>query len=110
MPLGREEPEDQIRRFFESLDDPGPDGVRQDKWYNPGVGTQDWDKWIGGAFGAGLDLHILAGYRHLVETYDDGDEVYVLGFSRGAYSARSLVGMIRKQNGKQALRGPWGLS
>jgi uncharacterized protein (DUF2235 family) len=73
----------------------GGDGVEQVKWYNQGVGTHWYDRIAGGAFGAGLDLHIIAGYVHLAETYDDSDEVYVLGFSRGAYTARSLVGMVR---------------
>src|SRR6185295_1224357 len=54
-----------------------------------------YDKFVGGAFGAGLDLKIIDGYKFLAQNYEDGDEVYVVGFSRGAYTARSLVGMIR---------------
>ncbi len=87
--------ETNVRRFFRSIAATGPDGVDQEAWYNEGVGAFRLNKLAGGAFGAGLDLHILDGYRHLVETYSEGDEVYVLGFSRGAYTARSLVGMIR---------------
>src|SRR4051812_1184222 len=93
-------PEDQrvetnVRRFFRSVAPIGPDGIEQDAWYNEGVGTFRLNKLAGGAFGAGLDQHILDGYRHLVETYNEGDEIYILGFSRGAYTARSLVGMLR---------------
>jgi uncharacterized protein (DUF2235 family) len=73
----------------------GNDGTEQVKWYNQGVGTHWFDKIAGGAFGAGLDLHIINGYQRLAELYVDGDEVYIVGFSRGAYTARSLVGMIR---------------
>src|SRR5262249_7331413 len=73
----------------------GDDGTEQVKWYNQGVGTHWYDKIAGGAFGAGLDLHIINGYQRLAELYVDGDEVYIVGFSRGAYTARSLVGMIR---------------
>src|SRR5439155_7752741 len=40
-------------------------------------------------------LNIVQGYEYLAQQYEAGDEVYVLGFSRGAYTARSLVGMIR---------------
>ena len=92
-------PEDQIetnvRHFYESIASTGEDGVPQMKWYNPGVGTEWWNRFAGGAMGAGLDLHIVDGYRALADHYDPRDEVYVLGFSRGAYTARSLVGMVR---------------
>jgi uncharacterized protein (DUF2235 family) len=87
--------ETNVRRFYESVSDGGPDGVTQVKWYDEGVGTQWFDRFVGGAFGAGLDLKIIDGYKFLARNYEDGDEVYVLGFSRGAYTARSLVGMIR---------------
>jgi uncharacterized protein (DUF2235 family) len=87
--------ESNVSRFHRSVTPAAADGVEQVAWYNEGVGTHWYDQLAGGAFGAGLDLHILDGYRYLVETYYDGDEVYVLGFSRGAYTARSLVGMIR---------------
>lgn len=45
--------------------------------------------------GAGLERHIVDGYRYLVDTFSEGDEIYIVGFSRGAYTARSLVGMLR---------------
>ena len=44
----------------------------------------------GGPFGTNLDRHILDGYSHLVEEYDDGDELFILGFSRGGYPDRRL--------------------
>lgn len=87
--------ESNVCRFYRSLAPVGPDGVRQQGWYNEGVGTHGLNHLLGGAFGVGLDRHILDGYRYLVENYEDGDEVFVLGFSRGAYTARSMVGMIR---------------
>lgn len=87
--------ETNVSRFYESLKDQGADGTKQVKWYDEGVGTQWYDKFIGGAIGAGLELNIVQGYEFLAKEYQDGDEVYVLGFSRGAYTARSLVGMIR---------------
>jgi uncharacterized protein (DUF2235 family) len=65
------------------------------KWYDEGVGTQWYDQYIGGAIGTGLELNIIQGYEYLAKTYEKGDEIYVLGFSRGAYTARSLVGMVR---------------
>lgn len=87
--------ETNVRRFYESVTDRAADGAQQLKWYDQGVGTNWYDRFIGGAIGAGLEMNIVQGYEFLAENYEDGDEVYVLGFSRGAYTARSLVGMIR---------------
>ncbi len=88
--------ESNVPRFFRSIHSVGDDGIPQTAWYNAGVGTSWFNKLAGGAFGFGLDKHILDGYEELVKTYEDGDDVYILGFSRGAYTARSLVGLIRK--------------
>ncbi|MBI4522349.1 MAG: DUF2235 domain-containing protein [Deltaproteobacteria bacterium] len=87
--------ETNVCRFFKSVSDTAPGGIRQVKWYDEGVGAHWYDRFAGGAIGAGLELNIIEGYKFLAEQYEDGDEVYVLGFSRGAYTARSLVGMIR---------------
>ena len=46
-------------------------------------------------FGAGLSNRIQDGYQWLAENFAEGDQIYLVGFSRGAYTARSLVGMIR---------------
>lgn len=64
--------------------------------YIPGVGVSanPLVRIEGGATGAGLSASILDGYRWLVEHYQQGDRVAVFGFSRGAYTARSLAGMI----------------
>src|ERR1700682_6087890 len=51
---------------------------------------------LGGVFGKGLDENIRLAYEWLVENYNDGDEIYIFGFSRGAYTARSLAGLIAK--------------
>lgn len=71
------------------------DNTVQHKWYDQGVGTAWYDRIRGGAFGVGLSEKILEGYRHLANTYEPGDLVHIFGFSRGAYTARSLVGLIR---------------
>lgn len=49
---------------------------------------------MGSIFGSGVSKRIREGYSWLVENYEDGAEIYVFGFSRGAFSARSLVQMI----------------
>ena len=50
----------------------------------------------GGAFGWGLNENIKQAYAALCAQYEAGDEIFIFGFSRGAYTARSLAGMIRK--------------
>jgi uncharacterized protein (DUF2235 family) len=72
------------------------DGMSQIVSYHLGVGTGSlMDKVLGGAFGEGLDRHVLDCYRFLVDNYVVGDELYLFGFSRGAYTVRSLAGLIR---------------
>jgi len=64
-------------------------------YYHSGVGTGGrLDKIIGGMTGQGITNNILDAYRWLVETYEDGDNIYLFGFSRGAYTARSLAGLV----------------
>jgi uncharacterized protein (DUF2235 family) len=63
--------------------------------YHRGVGTGRFDRIRGGAFGWGLSRNVRDCYRFVVERYDPGDELFLFGFSRGAYTARSTVGLIR---------------
>ena len=92
---GEDQIETNVCRFYKSVKEMGADGVRQVKWYDEGVGTKWYARFIGGAIGVGLEKNILDGYKFLAKEYQEGDEIYVLGFSRGAYTARSLVGLIR---------------
>lgn len=70
------------------------DGTSQILYYGRGVGTGRGEKIAGGFGGIGLDEKIIDGYRFLGNNYQPGDEVYLFGFSRGAYTARSLAGLI----------------
>lgn len=71
------------------------EGTEQVVWYQPGVGTHyGLDRAMGGLFGSGISSAILSGYRFLSLNYAPGDEVSLLGFSRGAYAARSLANLI----------------
>src|SRR5882672_6756882 len=79
-----------VRKLYEALAD-GPDQIRE---YFSGVATDPGEKVSGGAFGWGLFDQIKNGYRKLREHFEPGDRIYIFGFSRGAYSARSLAGMI----------------
>ncbi|MBW4707742.1 DUF2235 domain-containing protein [Roseobacter sp. YSTF-M11] len=78
---------------------------RQKVMYFEGVGTgtgmmsqfgRSLSKIGGGLFGWGLNRNIRAAYLALCQVYQPGDKIMIFGFSRGAYTARSLVGMIRK--------------
>lgn len=65
-------------------------------YYGQGVGSGNFlDRYSGGAFGHGLEENIHEAYRFLMANYEPGDEIYLFGFSRGAFTARSLGGMIR---------------
>jgi uncharacterized protein (DUF2235 family) len=76
----------------------GPDGVRQAVYYDPGVGTVGgWlRRAFDGATGRGLSENIRQAYLALVDNYEPGDSIFLFGFSRGAYTVRSLGGLIRK--------------
>lgn len=73
-----------------------PDLAGQMKYYDSGVGTNSnaFDHLRGGALGDGLFTKIQDGYSYLSHVYDPGDSIYLFGFSRGAYTARSLGGML----------------
>ena len=74
-------------------------------YYHPGVGTMGarnalspigkwWTRLIGLAFGYGVSDNIADAYQFLMRTFEPGDQVYVFGFSRGAYTARALCGLL----------------
>ncbi len=62
-------------------------------FYDPGVGSFKADV-LGKAFGAGVADNIKQMYQFIVKNYEDGDRIFAFGFSRGAYTVRSLVGFI----------------
>ena len=75
----------------------GVDGRAQVVFYDAGVGTGNlWDHLTGGAFGEGLRQNVEDANLFIALNYVAGDEIYLVGFSRGAYTARSTAGMIRK--------------
>ncbi|SHG07423.1 Uncharacterized alpha/beta hydrolase domain [Microbulbifer donghaiensis] len=91
------DPEDQTNVYRLSRRIHDYDGsMRQRFFYDPGVGTSKWSRFRGGAFGWGLSKNLGEGYDWLARNYTENDEIWIFGFSRGAYTARSLVGMLRK--------------
>ena len=72
-------------------------GVDQVVYYHEGVGTEGGlDKFTGGAFGSGMAQNVRALYRFLVYNFEPGDELYFFGFSRGAFTVRTLAGFMNK--------------
>jgi uncharacterized protein (DUF2235 family) len=72
-------------------------GTDQIVYYHDGVGTSGGiDKFTGGAFGRGMEGNIRELYRFLVYNYEPGDELYFFGFSRGAFTVRTLAGFMSK--------------
>jgi uncharacterized protein (DUF2235 family) len=74
-------------------------------YYHPGVGTmgdptahgrlaKEWSRLVGLAIGSGLLPNVGDAYRYLMNNYVDGDEIYIFGFSRGAYTARALASVL----------------
>lgn len=75
----------------------GDDNIEQKSFYDEGVGATGtwWEKLLGGTSGLGLDENILDCYKFLVENHEPDDQIFLFGFSRGAYTVRSLAGLIR---------------
>ncbi|MEO8750311.1 MAG: DUF2235 domain-containing protein [Allobranchiibius sp.] len=73
-------------------------GVHQLVYYISGVGAGSYgaDRVLGGAFGFGLLHNVIACYRFLAQNYEPGDEIFIIGFSRGSYTARSVAGMLAR--------------
>jgi len=82
------------------------DEKRQVGYYHAGVGTEGSPNSTnkltaalsivaGLAFGAGLLGNVADAYRYLMDVYEQGDNVYLFGFSRGAYTARAIASVLR---------------
>jgi hypothetical protein len=89
-----------VWRLFTALDLNGhtwrPELCEQIAYHDDGVGSRDNPlvKAIGGALGLGLKRNLRQLYSFLVDNYEVGDQIYIFGFSRGAYTARALAGLI----------------
>jgi uncharacterized protein (DUF2235 family) len=64
-------------------------GTAQLVYYEKGV-----NGFLGGLYGKGLDQNITEAYQWLIDNYEVDDDIFIFGFSRGAYTARSLAGFI----------------
>jgi len=82
-----------VLRLARAIKPVGDDGVPQQVFYDWGIGSY-YDKVSGGITGKGIHKNIMDDYRYIVQNYSPGDELFLFGFSRGAYTVRSLCGMI----------------
>ena len=85
-----------VEKIAKAILPAGADATRQMMYYDKGVGTRGSRirRIIDGATGRGLSESMLNAYRYLIQNYEPGDELYLFGFSRGAFTVRSLAGMI----------------
>jgi uncharacterized protein (DUF2235 family) len=70
--------------------------AEQAVYYSAGVGTQSGEHISGGMFGIGINEEVISAYEWLVEHYEPDAQLFIFGFSRGAFTARSLAGFISK--------------
>jgi uncharacterized protein (DUF2235 family) len=85
-----------VSRLYSAIADFDDHQTKQELYYHRGVGASGkwWDKAIGGATGTGIDQHIAGAYQKLCYSYHPGDHIFLFGFSRGAYTVRSTVGLV----------------
>ncbi len=81
-----------VGRFKEAVNDADQSQIM---FYDSGVGTGVY-KYIGGLTGMGISENIIQCYRYIAENYVPGDQIYLFGFSRGAYTVRIVAGLIYK--------------
>jgi uncharacterized protein (DUF2235 family) len=93
-----------VVKMAQSIEPVDTEDIHQIVYYDEGLGTKQINtghslidkliKYGGGAFGLGIDHKIQDAYRFLCMNYEPGDEIYLFGFSRGAYTVRCLAGLI----------------
>src|SRR5690348_11970075 len=88
--------ESSVWRLYEALDHTQPDQIA---YYIKGVGTAGWAPLaaLDGATGIGVPANVRKLYRFLCWNWRPGDEIYIFGFSRGAFTARTLAALIASQ-------------
>ena len=85
-----------VARLAKGVAEHDSEGVRQLTYYGIGVGAEGgwFRRMFAGATGWGLSANLKDAYRYLIRHYQPGDELYLFGFSRGAFTVRSLAGLI----------------
>ena len=85
-----------VVKLYNALADQDQAGQKQSAYYHPGVGSRGGfvSRALGGAVGLGLRDDVKSGYKWLATKYSEGDNIFLFGFSRGAFTVRSIAGMI----------------
>jgi uncharacterized protein (DUF2235 family) len=85
-----------VAKIYNAIAKTDTQGAEQRAYYHSGVGTEGnrLEKFLGGALGDGLEKNVKSAYKWLAQNYHPGDKIYIFGFSRGAYTARYVAGMI----------------
>ncbi|KAF2843357.1 hypothetical protein M501DRAFT_925408 [Patellaria atrata CBS 101060] len=85
-----------VTRITRAIKPESSDGTQQVVFYQEGIATMGgiFTRVVGGAIGAGVQENVREGYSFLCNNYHPGDEIILLGFSRGAFTARSIAGLI----------------
>ncbi|KAK5082886.1 hypothetical protein LTR05_006767 [Lithohypha guttulata] len=93
---GQKQPPSNVSRFGWAVKDTSRDGIPQVVNYQAGVASSGGriSRAVGGATGLGLKENIREAYTYLATNWREGDEIFLLGFSRGAFTARSIGGLI----------------
>jgi hypothetical protein len=88
--------ESNIWRLYEAIDLTRPDQIAH---YVRGVGTSSFRLWatIDAATGLGVPANVRRAYEYLCRNWRPDDEIYMFGFSRGAFTVRTLIGMIHHE-------------
>jgi len=86
-----------VVKMANALSPASADGTTQLLYYDTGIGSEGklTKRVFDGATGFGISGKILQAYRFIINNYERGDELFLFGFSRGAFTVRSLVGLIR---------------
>lgn len=87
-----------VFKIYSALAPTDAEGVAIKRYYHPGVGTDGgwWDRVAGGGMGVGLAKNVHSAYSWLAGNYRPNDRIWLYGFSRGAFTVRSLSGMISR--------------
>ncbi len=90
-----------VWKLYEAAEAGDPGRTRQVCFYDPGLGadSDEWIRWsynlLSKATGLGISKNIKDCYAHILEHHEPGDRIYLFGFSRGAYTVRSLGGVLK---------------
>ena len=93
---GHKQPPSNVSRIGWAIKDTSRDGIPQIVHYQAGVGTNGGAiaRIVGGATGAGIKANVREAYTFVATNWREGDDIFLIGFSRGAFTARTVGGLV----------------